>query len=254
MTIDDFATASASDVTTSRLLRIFDLMALREHDGTHGLLCSVAADVTELSGAFIALASSYPAMTGYCASGALGSALMDVEMTLGAGPCIEAHRSETAIEEENLRASTRSNWQSYAPSAAALGARAVFGFPVRMGTVRLGALGLYRTRTGPLSDEQLTDAFLMASVIGRAVLTLQAGAAPGDLSSELLDEAMFDFSVHQAAGMIAAQGEMSVKDAIVALRLHAFAENLSLSAVAASVVARHLHYQLEGRIWLKDDR
>ncbi|MDE3082944.1 MAG: GAF domain-containing protein [Acidobacteriota bacterium] len=254
MTLDDLVVNSARAVTTNRLLRIFDRMALREHDGTHGLLCSVAADVTEQSGAFIALATSDPAMTSYCASGPIGPALMDLEMTLGAGPCFEAHRSETAVEEGDLRASTRANWQSYAPSAGALGARAVFGFPVRMGTVRLGALGLYRDRTGPLSDEQLTDAFLMASVIGRAVLTLQAGAAPGDLSSALLDEAMFNFSVHQAAGMIAAQGQMSIKDAIVALRLHAFAENMSLSDVAASVVARRLRYQLEGRVWLKDSR
>ncbi len=245
---------SASTVTSRRLLHIFDLMALGESDGTHGLLCSVAAEVTGLSGAMIVLASSFPAMTGYCASGSAGPALMDLEMTIGEGPCVEAYRSEIAVEEGDLRASLNVNWQSYAASAVALGARAVFGFPVRMGTVRLGALGLYRDRTGPLSEEQVTDAFLLASVIGRAVLTLQAGAAPGSLSSELLDEAMFDFSLHQAAGMIAAQGEMSVKDAIVALRMHAFAESQSLSDVTASVIARHLHYQLKGRIWLKDSQ
>jgi hypothetical protein len=243
----------ARTVTSSRLLRIFDLMSQREHDGAPGLLCCVAADVTGQSGAVIALASS-STMTSYCAGGKVGAALADLEMTLGEGVCWEAYRSETAVEEANLRASTRADWQSYAPSAVALGVHAVFGFPVRMGAVRLGALGLYRDRSGPLSDEQVTDAFLMASVIGRAVLTLQAGAAPGSLSSELLDEAMFDFSVHQAAGMIAAQGEMSVKDAIVALRMHAFAENQSLSEVTASVIARRLRYRLEGRTWQKEPR
>ncbi len=229
-------------------------MALAESDGTQGLLCSVAAQVTGQNGAMIALASSDPTMTSYCASGVAGPALMDLEMTLGEGPCVEAYRSEMAVEEGDLRRSTNSNWQPYAASAVALGARAVFGFPVRMGAVRLGALGLYRDRTGPLSDEQVTYAFLMASVIGRAVLTLQAGAPADSLSSELLDEAMFDFSVHQAAGMVAAQGEMSVKDALVALRMHAYAESQSLSDVAASVIARRLHYQFEGRIWLKDGR
>ena len=240
-------------MTTGRLLRIFDLMALREHNGdVHGLLCSVATDVTQLSGAGIALATDFPALTSFCASGTIGPALMDLEMTLGEGPCVEAHRSETAVEEADLRTSTNPRWQSYGPMAVDLGARAVFGFPVRMGAVRLGALSLYRDTAGALADDQLADAFTMATVIGRAVLSLQAGASPGSLSSELLEEAMFDFSVHQAAGMVAAQGDMSVKDAIVALRMHAFADDLSLSDVAASVIARRLRYQLAGRIWLKD--
>lgn len=240
-------------MTSERLLRIFDVMAVREHDrDVHGLLCSVATEITELNGAGIALASKDPMMTSYCASGELGPALMDLEMTLSEGPCFEAYHNEAAIEEGSLQTSTNPHWQSYAPMAVALGARAVFGFPLRMGTVRLGTLSLYRVQSGPLSDEQLTDAFLMASVIGRAVLTLQAGAAPGSLSSELLDEAMFDFSVHQAAGMVASQGEMSVSDAIVALRMHAFAESQSLSKVAKSVIARRLRYQLVSRSWLKD--
>ena len=249
------AHASASAVTTDRLLQIFDLMARREHDGdVHGLLCSVAADITQLSGAGIALASDSPGMTGYCASGAIGPALMDLETTLGDGPCVEAHRSAMAVEEPDLRTSTNPHWQSYGPMAVALGARAVFGFPVRMGTVRLGALSLYREAPGALNDDQLTDAFTMATVIGRAVLSLQAGAVPGSLSSAMLEESMLDFSVHQAAGMVATQGEMSVKDAIVALRMHAFAENRSLSEVAASVITRRLRYQLAGRIWLKEGK
>ena len=242
-------------MTTNRSLRIFNLIALRERDAdVHGLLCSVAADVTHLSGAGIALASDDPSMTSYCTSGVIGSALMGLEMTLGEGPCVEAHRSETAVEEPDLRISTNSRWQSYGPMAVDLGARAVFGFPVRMGAVRLGALSLYRDSPGELDDDQLADAFTMAAVIGWGVLSLQAGAARDSLSSALLEEAMFDFSVHQAAGMVAAQGDMSVKDAIVALRMHAFAEDLSLSDVATSVIERHLRYELVGRIWLKDGR
>ena len=212
----------------------------------------VAADITQLSGAGIALASGLPNLTSYCASGEIGPALMDLETTLGEGPCAQAHWSEMAVEEADLRTSTNPHWQSFAPMALDLGARAVFGFPVRMGVVRLGALSLYRDVPGALTDEQLTDAFTMATVIGRAVLSLQAGAIPGSLSSEMLEESMFDFSVHQAAGMVATQGDMSVKDAIVALRLHAFADNLSLTDVAGSVIARRLRYQLAGRLWLKE--
>jgi len=227
-------------------------MALREHDeNVHGLLCSVAAEITELSGAGIALATNDSTMTSYCTSGEAGSSLMDLEMTLGEGPCVEAHRCEVAIEESDLRTSTKEQWQSYAPMALAHGARAVFGFPVRMGTVRIGALSLYRDESGLLTEVQLADGFLMAAVIARAVLGLQAGASADSLSQELFEEAMFDFSVHQAAGIVAVQGQMSIRDALVALRMHAFAGNQSLSEVATSVIERRLRYQLLGRVWLE---
>ena len=36
-------------------------------------------------------------------------------------------------------------WLAFAPPAVQAGARAVFGFPLRFGTVRLGAFDLYRT-------------------------------------------------------------------------------------------------------------
>ena len=38
----------------------------------------------------------------------------------------------------------------------------------------------------------------MASVIGRAILAMQAGASGGALAAELEREATFDFAIHQA--------------------------------------------------------
>ena len=49
---------------------------------------------------------------------------------------------------------------------------------MRSGTVRLGALNLYRDCSGPLTDDQHADALVLAEVAARWVLEAQAGASP----------------------------------------------------------------------------
>jgi hypothetical protein len=124
----------------------------------------------------------------------------------------------------------------------AAGVRAVFGFPMQVGTVRLGALNLYRDGPGELTDEQHADALLMASVASEVVLLVQAGAAPGQLAAELEAGADFQFVVHQAAGMIAAQLDVSVAEALIRLRAYAFGNDRPLPSVAEDVVNRVLRF------------
>jgi hypothetical protein len=226
------------------------LLAQRERTNRKaGSLCAVASEFTNLSGAGIALVSSGDQFTKLCTSNATARTLMELELTVGEGPCIEACTSDNAIDEDDLGAKSAQRWLAYTPAAGAAGANAVFGFPVRIGAIRLGALSLYRDVPGPLSVSQSSDAYLMASVIGRAVLAMQAGA-PGDtLAAELEREAAFDFSVHQAAGMVAVQGSMSVGSALVALRAHAFATNASLSELALRVVVRETYFDPVTSSW-----
>ena len=237
-------------VPTERLITIFDLLAEHERSGVEGgALCSVAAEITELSGAGIVLGSQGRAMTTFCTSNETARSLMDIETMVGEGPSVDACGSEGAIDEVNLPSMHDARWLAYAPLAVSAGAAAVFGFPVRIGAVRLGALSLFRDEPGTLTDAQFSDAYLMSSVIGRAILSFQAGAAPGTLTAELEREATFDFSVHQAAGMVAVQGSMSVGDALVALRSHAFAIGSSLSALAIGVVVRDVHFDPASATW-----
>ena len=121
------------------------------------------------------------------------------------------------------------------------GVRAVFGFPLRVGTVRLGALNFYRDRPGPLSDGQHADALVVADVAARWVLEAQAGAPPDAFAGELEDGAELHFAVHNAAGMVAVpQEEISVTEALIRLRAYAFGNDRLLADVADDVVARRL--------------
>ena len=121
--------------------------------------------------------------------------------------------------------------------------RAVFGFPLRVGTVRLGALNLYREWSGPLSDDQNADAMVMADVAARWVLEAQAGA-PFDTVAEGLEAgADFHFAVHNAAGIVSVQQGVSVTEALIRLRAYTFSNDRLLADVAQDVIAHRLRLQ-----------
>src|SRR5690606_5527675 len=126
--------------------------------------------------------------------------------------------------------------------AVAAGVGAVFGFPLQVGAVRLGALNLYSDVSGSLTDGQHADALLLADLTAQALLLLQAGAPAGTVAAELEVNADFQYVVHQAAGMVAAQLDVSVGQALIRLRAHAFGNDRSLTAIAHDVVDRRLRF------------
>jgi hypothetical protein len=236
-------------VIADRLFEIFSLMERFERERPEGFaLCDVAAEFMVLDGAGIALTSTSEDLMSLCTSNDAAGGLMDLEMTLGEGPAVDACRGDAA-EEADLLTAVGPRWETYGPEAVALGARAVFGYPIQLGAVRFGALSLFRASPGPLSEGQSSDGYLMASVLGRAILTTQAGGSPETLVGELDGASMLDFRVHQAAGMVAVQGSMSVKDALVILRAHAFAIGCRLGELADRVVSLTTRYEIETMEW-----
>jgi hypothetical protein len=239
-------------VITDRLLEIFTLMERHERERPEDFaLCAVAAEFMALDGAGVALASDSDDLMSLCTSNNVAGALMNLEMTLHDGPAVDACRGNP-VEESDLVGALPPRWTMYGPEAVALGARAVFGYPIQIGTVRLGALSLFRASPGPLSAGQSSDGYLMASVLGRAILTTQAGGSSGTLVGELSGASMLDFQVHQAAGMIAVQGSMSVRDALTLLRAHAFAIGCQLGELADRVVALATRYELTLLEWIDE--
>jgi hypothetical protein len=225
-------------------------MAKYESDHPNGVsLCSVAAEITDLSGAAILLDSSEDLFTPLCAGNDVAQRLMDLEITLGEGPAIAASRSGAVVHESNLQSPEYFGWALYSPEALIIGARAVFAYPIHIGAARFASLSLYRDQPGGLSAAQTSDAYLMASVIGRAVLAMQAGAPGESLVGEVGGNSALDFTVHQAAGMLSVQASISVKDALVALRAHAFATNATAAALATRVVERSIRFDSESSDW-----
>jgi hypothetical protein len=205
-------------------------------------LCQVCAEVTCLSGAGIMLMSGDEPRGSLCTSNQVSGIIERLQFDLGEGPCVDAYQQFRPVLEPDLVDPLTPRWPAFSEPAVAAGVRAIFGFPLQVGAARLGALNLYSDQPGQLSYEQHADALVMADIAAQVVLVLQADAPPGRLSAELEAGADFHYVVHQASGMVAAQLEVSVGQALVRLRAYAFGNDLPLRQVAQDVVDRRLRF------------
>ena len=225
-----------------RRLRILALLTGDEAGAETNRLCRVSAEVTGMSGAGLMLLTGDVPSISLCTSDTVSARLAQLQFDLGEGPGIEASRLDRPVLEPDLADPETSRWPAFTGPALEAGARAVFGFPLQVGAVRLGALDLHRDSTGPLGVEQHADALAMADVAAQAVLFLQSEAPPGALAAELEVGADLHYVVHQAAGMVAAQLEITVGQALVRLRAHAFGNDRPLTEIARAVVERTLRF------------
>ena len=136
-------------------------------------------------------------------------------------------------------------WPVFALAARQAGAAAIFAFPLRIGAIRAGVLGMYRTQPGPLSAAQLGDALvfadtatlLMLDAPGQAVDGAGAEAGPGGQPADL---ALHRAEIDQATGMLTEQLGTGIADAFIRLRAYAYVNDLRLTDVARDIVARRL--------------
>jgi hypothetical protein len=164
----------------------------------------------------------------------------ELQFTLGEGPCLDSSRLRQPVFEPSLADPITPRWPSFTPPAVEAGVQAIFGFPLQVGAIRLGALDIYLDRPGHLREAQLSDALVMADVVTHEILELQSGAPPEALASELDTAENLRAVVHQASGMLAVQLEIPIADALVRLRAYTYAEQRLVNEVARDVVARSL--------------
>jgi hypothetical protein len=225
-----------------RLLRILARLAVDDGSGEAAQLCVVCAEITEMTGAGIMLLSGDQPQGSVCTTNVVSAVIEELQYTLGEGPCIDAHRLHAPVAEPDLVAPATVRWTEFSRAAVDAGARAVFGFPLSVGDVHVGALNLYRDSAGVLTDDQHADALVVADVAARSIIAMQASAAPGALAPGLEAAGNFRFVVHQAAGMVAVQLSVPVSEALLRLRAHAFSTGRAISDIARDVVEGHLRF------------
>lgn len=169
------------------------------------------------------------------ASDMLGVRLDDLATTVGAGPCIDAYNLARPVLVPDL-AADGTRWPGFSADAVTAGVAAVFSFPLQIGGVRLGVLELHRRSAGFLRPAQLTDALLLADAATDAIFHDLHGVGPMTLSG-LVD---IQAEVHQATGMVAVNLEMSLSEALLRIRAHAFAHQMTLVQVAKEIIERRL--------------
>jgi len=224
-------------VAQRRFERVLRTIAVQPAGSLIDRLCAASAQHLDAPGVGIALAGSSDLLATVAAT-AGGLDGEQLHRDLGEGPAYDAHRHGWPVLAEDL--ATDVSWPAFCRSAAAISLRAVFAFPLRRGSVRLGALTLYRTDAGELTDEHHADALVYARLALDLCLGLQADSPPGELDQLLLDATGTSATIHQATGVVAVQLGVTVGAALAVLRAHGYAEQRTLHDVAGDVVARRL--------------
>jgi len=205
-------------------------------------LCRFAVDEMALSGCALVLMSGVESASVLAGAGPHARTVTGLQMELGEGPCLHAHAYGMPVLLPDLSAESASRWPTFAAAALAAGVHAEFSLPLTVGPGGIGTLDLCRDRTGMLSDEQMADALVAADIARDAVL-YQQYAPGGPRLPELLATASTDrIVIHQATGMIAAQLDDSIANALARLRAAAFASGRSMYDLAQDVVERRVRF------------
>ena len=223
-----------------RLRRILIALSDGGEEWSSARLCGVFRGIVDVSGAGVMLMSGDMPRGSLCTTDEVSQLIEELQYTLGEGPCVDAYHQDQVVAEPDLADPVTPRWPAFTGPALRAGVRAIFGFPLRAGAVRLGTLDLYRVSPGPLTGDQHADMLVLADVAARWVLEIQAGAASGAVAGELEVGADFHFAVHNAAGIISVQLDVSITEALIRLRAFAFSNDRLIADVARDVIARRL--------------
>jgi len=235
-------------VPGSRPARIWGLIAAQaaSHGGRVSAAdaCVAAVAAIKVTGAWLSTTRDAEAGHLIQATDDVSEQLAELQLTLGEGPSLDTTASGGPVLASDLAADGYGGrWPAFTMSALGAGAAAIFTFPLRIGAIRAGVLGLYRDEPGSLTIFQLGDALTFSDTATLLMLDAQdqtaedPGAGPGGQPSGL---ALHRAEIDQATGMLTEQLGVGVADAFIRLRAYAFAHDLRLTDVARDIVARRL--------------
>jgi ANTAR domain len=211
-------------------------------------VCTVAAQSAQLSGAWVAAAGGSVPDFVMCVTDPVCEQLAELQLMLGEGLCHDVLASAAPVLVADLDdAESGRRWPAFTPEARRLGVAAVFAFPLIVGVIRAGVMGLYRSSPGPLPGAQFGDLLILADA---ATMLLLDGANHAAHEAETLDGAGLDgqspdlalhrAEVDQATGMLTEQLVVSAAEAFARLRAYAYAQDRRLADVAGDIVTRRL--------------
>lgn len=219
------------------LLQRFAMTLVREYDLDDVLteLAGRLRAVVQVEGAGVMLADDDGNLRLTSSSDERLETLEDLQIELDEGPCLMAYRERTRIIALDLANDPR--FPRFGPRAIEHGMRSVFSFPLHYDGRAFGALNLYRSEPGVLTDDQADMGAAMADV---ATLYLMHGAddeirerinrqLQGALDSRVV--------IEQAKGFIAARCGVDAETAFTLLRNHARRNGRKLRELARQVVA-----------------
>ncbi|MEU6001619.1 ANTAR domain-containing protein [Streptomyces sp. NPDC047197] len=166
--------------------------------------------------------------------------LEDLQFTVGEGPALEVAATCRPVLVADLSRLPTARWPALLPEVTALGVGAIFCFPLAIGSACLGTMTLQRAAPGPLPDPTSTDIWLVANAL--IAVLLDSDPQQEALATAADSSDFYRAAVHQASGMVSVQAGVSLAQALMRLRAHAYRHGQPLLEVAEDVVARRLAF------------
>ncbi|KGJ75694.1 hypothetical protein GY21_09635 [Cryobacterium roopkundense] len=210
----------------------------RAHEQSSSL-CDPFLTVVPVDGAVVSTFGAPFGAETVCASDQKSARFDELQLDLGEGPGWDALRTGLPVAVHDIRSGTESLWPALLSAVGGVGIRGVSAFPLMMGSLMIGAVGLYSWNPGTLTPPERLDASMLASIVAKQVLR-RALNAQTFTSPEGDNESYSRRVVHQATGMVLAQLNLSAADALLIIHGHAFSNGRTVRDVAADVVARRL--------------
>ena len=204
-------------------------------------LCDPFLSILPITGASVSTLGAPFGSETVCASDEQAARLDELQFDLGEGPCWDAMNKRRPVLAPDLRGAVQSSWPVFLQSIGDAPIGALYAFPLALGSLDIGAVDLFSSQSGALSDAQIIDTVALASIVALQVLrrTLSAQTLKPDADA---DDGYSRRVVHQATGMVLAQLGLSATDALLVIRGYAFSHARSVREVAVDVVARRLDF------------
>ncbi|WP_211766733.1 GAF and ANTAR domain-containing protein [Kutzneria sp. CA-103260] len=170
--------------------------------------------------------------------------IAELQVTLGEGPAVDTLTEERPMIAVDL--TMPSPWPMFAQAAVEAGVRAVFAFPLQMGSIAVGVLEIYRTVPGDFTTVEYRDALLYSDA-AMSLLLEHVGDVPSSAEHNLFAGGFgsrWDL-VHQATGVISVQLRSGLSEAFLRLRGHAFLTGRGLADIAEDVIEGRLRFDAE---------
>jgi transcriptional regulator with GAF, ATPase, and Fis domain len=157
------------------------------------------------------------------------------ELQNNEGPCLDCFRSGRPVGRDDLPA-MRSSWPAFTDQLQGLGFRSAQALPMRLREETIGALNLFRTRPGRLSEEDLGIGQAMADVATVGLIQELAIAASELLATQLQTALTSRIQLEQAKGMLAQRTGLPMGQVFQLMRDYARHRGHRLSDVAAHII------------------
>ena len=155
------------------------------------------------------------------------------------GPCFECYLRAQPVSSEDLDAD-RGRWPNFAPAALERGITSVHAIPMRVRGETVGALNLFHSENGPLSERDVPLSQGMADIAAVALLQERAVRETRGIVVQLQAALNSRVLIEQAKGVLAERGHVSVDMAFAGMRAYSRTHNRRLSDVARDVVEGRL--------------